>query len=100
MLGPDIAALDALGQRHFLLRGEQFDPPDLLEVHAHRVGGGHVHGEVQLIRPAARPLPLLPAGVELELLVGVDHRLVDHLDALVEQGGVHELNLLGGEVDL
>ena len=28
------------------------------------------------------------------------HGFVDHLDALVEQGGVHELDLLGGQVDL
>ena len=43
---------------------------------------------------------LLRAGVELQLLVGVQAGLVDDLDALVEQGGVHELDLLGGEVDL
>ena len=42
VLGADVAPLDALGQRHFLLRREQLDPADLLEVHAHRIGGGHV----------------------------------------------------------
>ena len=36
VLGPDVAPLDALGQRHLLLRGEELDPADLLEVHAHR----------------------------------------------------------------
>ena len=47
VLGLDVPAFDALGQRHFLRGGEQRDPADLLEVHAHRIGGGHVDGEVQ-----------------------------------------------------
>ena len=37
---------------------------------------------------------------EIEIVVGVERRLVDYLDALVEQRGVHVLDLLGSEVEL
>ena len=63
---------------------EQLDPADLLEVHAHRVGGGHVHAQIKVVR-ASRPFRLFLPGVELQLFVGVEAGLVDDLDALVEQ---------------
>ena len=99
VLGPDVAPLDALGQRHLLLGGEQLDPADLLEVHAHRIGGGNVDAQVELV-DAAAPLELLARPSSSSSSSASSAGLVDHLDALVEQSGVHELDLLGGEIEL
>ena len=63
------------------------------------IGGGHVDAEVQLV-DAPPPVRCSPGASSSQLLVGVRARLVDDLDALVEQRRVHELDLLGGEIDL
>ena len=60
LLGSEEAGLDALGEVDLLLGGEQRDLPDLLQVHAYRVGGRGLEGELFL---------LLAAGVVLRLVV-------------------------------
>ncbi len=86
-LSPD---LDSLGQRHFLIGGEQRDLADLLEIHPNRVGGaaGSGHGH---------------RGHSGRVLAAAQHSPVDHVGRagvrrlLVEGNGVvgHELPDLG-----
>ncbi len=74
LLGGEQAGLDPLGEVDLLLRGQQRDLPDLLEVHAHRVGGRRLERQLLL-------LTTTPG--EQVVLLGVLPTRLENLDALV-----------------
>ena len=103
LLGSEEAGLDALREVDLLLRGQQRDLADLLEVHPYRVGGRGLERELLLLLATRRGalglvLVALGGGVdELDTLFGQDLQDAVHLLGL-ELGGLHgRADVFGGD---
>ena len=92
-LGVHVAALDALGQRHLLLGGEQRHLADLAQVHAHRVVGGRLDREVELGDD-------LVVGLGIGGGAGRDAFALEDVDAVVGEDVVDVVDLVERELDV
>ena len=97
-LGLHVAALDALGQRDLSHGGEERHLADLFKVHAHRVVGGRLHGEVE----RGDALLLLLLSGRLDTWPSLSGALValDDVDAEVVEEDEDVVDLLGGQLDV
>ena len=99
LLGGHVAALDALGERHLLVGGEQVHPPDRAQVEPQRVEA-RLDGQVDLRPSSARSGPSSAAATPARSARGGLAVLRHDLHAVLHQVRVQLRDLLLRDLDL